>query len=73
MGEIYKLRLPPLVRVEKWNAGWLVTVRPCPKGVSSLRSFSAEEEAADYATELQLDYGFRVRPDSYAISMPGAA
>jgi len=73
MGEVHTLRLSPLIRVEKWNAGWMVTVRPCPLEVQSLRNFDTEARAAEYAASLQREHGFRVRPDRYAVPSPGEA
>lgn len=70
---VVSLRLKPLIRVEKWTAGYIVTVRPCPDGIASMRHFDTEEEAAEYAATLQREYGFRVRPRCYAIDLPGAA
>jgi hypothetical protein len=72
-GNVHKLRLPPLVRVERWSAGWIVSVRPCPDNVASMRNFLTEVQAAEYAEELQREHGFRVRPDRYAIGKAGAA
>jgi hypothetical protein len=73
MGAVHRLRLKPLVRVERWTAGYIVTVRPCPSDVDSMRNFDTEVDATEYAADLQRLHGFRVRPDSYAIAEPGAA
>jgi len=73
-GNVVTLRLTPLVRVQRWSAGWIVTVRPCPPGADSCRNFDTEAEAADYAARLQLEHGWRVRPVQYAANtLPGAA
>jgi hypothetical protein len=70
---VVPLRLKPLVRVEKWSAGWIVSVRPCPDDIASMRNFMTETEAAEYAAELQREHGFRVRPERYRIDEPGEA
>lgn len=73
MGDVLSLKLKPIIRVERWTAGWIVTVRPCPDVIPSMRNLDTEAEAASYAAELQRDHGFRVRPECYAIREPGAA
>ena len=65
MSDVLKLRLRPLVRVEHWPAGWMVTVRPCPEGIQSIRNFDTEAQAAEYALALKAEHGFRIRPDKY--------
>ena len=70
---VVRLRLRPLIRVEKWSAGWIVTVRPCPDDIASMRNFMTEADAAEYAEQLQREHGFRVRPERFAIGEPGAA
>lgn len=70
---VIPLKLRPLIRVERWTVGWMVTVRPCPDGVASCLNFDSEAEAATYAQGLQAEHGWSVRPDRYAVSLPGAA
>lgn len=72
MGQVLQLR--PIVRVERFGGLWGVSVRPCPKGVASLRGFASEAEAAEYARDLQARYGWHVRPCQYATDdLSGAA
>ena len=63
--EVVSLKLRPIIRVQRWTVGWLVTVRPAPEGVASCRNFDTEDEAAEYATALQVEHGWRIRPDRY--------
>jgi hypothetical protein len=59
------------------GAIWIVSIRPCPDDLPSMKSFHNERAAADYANELREKRGWKIRPESYDYSLadntPGAA
>lgn len=65
MGDILPMRLKPIIRVERFGGLWGVSVRPCPDGIDSLRSFDCEQAAAEYAAALSARHGWRIRPDRH--------
>jgi hypothetical protein len=73
MAEVLRLKLNPIVRVERFGGLWVASVRPCPEGVQPDRSFGSADGAAEYATALKQAHGWRIRPDCYDRSLPGVA
>lgn len=65
MGKVLRFGLKPVIRIEQFGGLWVVSVRPTPDGIQADKSFENSAAAADYATMLKEQHGWRTRPEHF--------